>query len=318
MKPCNAPVVIFTYKREKHFRQTTEALSRCTLSKETDVYIFIDGPRSGQDREKVQAIREYAESLESKNWFGSLHIEASEQNKGLSASVIGGVDKIINKYGKIIVLEDDIIVKNNFLEFMNGALTYFQNKGNVWAVSSYTPELKILETVDDFIYANCRANCWGWASWADRWNTIDWQIKDYKEFVFCHKKRKAFNQGGNDLSRMLDAYMAGDIDSWAVRWNYAQHKAQMVAVAPRISLSRNAGFDGSGENCGKVSLEHYEDRQLDIGRFHEVEPEQDIQKELKRYYDSLYSVKLRVKKQITSLIRRIRWYVGIKRRSRII
>lgn len=316
MEQNYAPVVIFAYKREEHFRQVIEALSKCNLAKNTEVFIYIDGPKKEADTDAVQAVRSYAETIKDKQLFQDIYVEASIQNKGLSASIIGGVDKIINQYGKVIVLEDDIVVKKEFLEFMNGALNYYEQKKNIWAISAYTMPLQCLKNLDDFIYANYRANCWGWASWADRWNGIDWQVMDYKQFVFNRKQRKGFNRGGNDLSRMLDAYMMGDIDSWAVRWNYAQFKKKMLAIAPKVSLCTNTGFDGSGENCGVKQQKKEKEMQMSIGSFHEVTVKPQILEEFKKHYDTLYPVKLRVKKQMLSIWRRVRWSIGIRRRRR--
>lgn len=308
MEKNYAPVIIFAYKREEHLKQVMKALKRCELADKTEVFVFIDGPKTENDQEAVKKVQEYAESLYEEKWFLTLNIEKSEINKGLSKSIIGGVTKVINQYKKVIVLEDDIIVKSNFLVYMNKALDFYEKNKSIWSISGFTPQLKSLKTLDDFIYKNYRGSCWGWASWADRWNQIDWEVKDYKSFMFNTKKRRMFNRGGNDLSRMLDAFMVGKISSWAVRWNYMQSKLGMFSIAPRVSLCSNVGFDGSGENCGKMKNDSEELLEADsIGEFHELKIDKKIISEFKQYYDTLYSLKLRLKKKVVSFARRMRY-----------
>ena len=55
----------------------------------------------------------------------------------LAASIIGGVTEVLDQYGKIIVLEDDLAVSEDFLQYMNDALDYFANDARVWSVSGY-------------------------------------------------------------------------------------------------------------------------------------------------------------------------------------
>lgn len=59
-------------------------------------------------------MRGYVKSIKG---FKSIHYTFSENNKGLADSIIGGVSQVINQYGKVIILEDDIVLSNNFYHF---------------------------------------------------------------------------------------------------------------------------------------------------------------------------------------------------------
>ena len=65
--------------------------------------------------------------------FKSVYVIESDKNNGLANSIIKGVNDIIKKFGKIIVLEDDLIVSQYFLDFMNRSLSlYKENKYMVY------------------------------------------------------------------------------------------------------------------------------------------------------------------------------------------
>ena len=107
-----APVIIFTYNRLEHTKQTIEALMENYLADKSDIYIFSDGPKGEIDEKEVSNIRQYINSLMG---FKSITIVESKSNNGLANSVIQGVTEVINKYGKAIVLEDDIVTSRYFL-----------------------------------------------------------------------------------------------------------------------------------------------------------------------------------------------------------
>ena len=94
---------------------------------------------------------------------------------------------------------------------------------------------------------------WSWATWVNRWNNVDWSIKDYNEFKNDRKAQKLFNRGGDDLTNMLQLQVEGKIDSWAIRWCYAHFINNAYCVYPVKSLVDNIGHDGTGVNCGKTN-----------------------------------------------------------------
>jgi hypothetical protein len=245
-----APVIIFVYVRPEHTIKTIEALSINRLAKETNVFIFSDAPKNDKVIDKVKEVREYIDSLQNRKLFKSITIKKAEENMGLANSVISGVNEIINEYGRVIVVEDDLITSVDFLEYMNDALEYYENDNEIWSISGYTFKIDIPKNYKSDVYISYRGCSWGWATWRNRWNKVDWDVKDYEEFKLNNKLRKKFNRGGRDMSDMLDNQMAGKIDSWAIRWCYAQFKLDMLTVYPIVSRVKNIGLDGSGTHSG--------------------------------------------------------------------
>ena len=232
-----SPIVIFTYRRLIH--RTIDSLLDNELAKDSDLYIFSDGSKNEKDLEDVMETRKYLQTIEG---FKRIKIIESPNNKGLANSIIDGVREVLDKYGKIIVLEDDLIVSNDFLEYMNTALDFYQNKESIWSISGYGPNLPCLKNYDDDIYLSVRPSSWGWATWKDRWDSIDWDIKDWDIFQKDKGLIEQFNLGGNDMNKMIQLQMLGKIDSWAIRWGYNQFKYNKYTIYPRKSKVINDGF----------------------------------------------------------------------------
>lgn len=245
-----APIVLFVYNRPKHTQDMIEALAKNNFAKESDVYIFSDNTKKEKDIENVRKVRTYIDSIKQKNWFANVYIEKAEKNKGLAKSVINGVTRVINKYDKVIVLEDDLIPSKVFLEYMNKALDFYEKKESIWSISGYNIPIQIPKNYKFDIYLGYRGCSWGWATWKDRWNTVDWKVSDYKEFKNNYKKRKQMNRGGPDMAQMLDSQMQGLCDSWAIRWCYEQSKQNKYTIYPVKSLVINQGLDGTGTHSG--------------------------------------------------------------------
>jgi GR25 family glycosyltransferase involved in LPS biosynthesis len=234
-----APIVLFTYKRLDTLKQTVDALKKNNLALESDLYIFSDAARDTQDAEAVTAVREYLKSIDS---FKTVTIYESLLNKGLATSIIEGVSQILKDHENVIVLEDDLVSTTNFLDFMNHSLQNFNNEENVFSISGFSFNLQLDDEYTYDTYFLNRGWSWGWATWADRWSKIDWEILDYNLFVKNNNAQKAFAKGGSDLNGMLKKQMNQNLDSWAIRWFYNQFKLGGLTVYPVKSKIINEGF----------------------------------------------------------------------------
>ena len=243
-----APIVLFVYNRPDHTEKTLNALNSCALASESKLFVYCDNYKKEKDKENVLKVRKYIDDFSADSEFEKVHVIKAEKNKGLAKSIIEGVSDIINKYGKVIVLEDDLEVSNDFLEYMNGALDYYENQENIWAISGYTFPMKALASYPHDVYLCGRGCSWGWATWKKEWETVDWQVSDYNDFKFNVVARGKFAKWGNDLPTMLDSYMYGKTQSWAIRWCYAAFKQDKFTVYPKFSRIKNNGTDGSGTN----------------------------------------------------------------------
>lgn len=241
-----APVVIFVYNRPIHTRKMIEALSKNDLAFDTDVFIFSDASKDNSHQKDVEKTRNYIDSIAKEKLFKNVNIIKTSKNKGLAKSVINGVSTIIEKYGEVIVVEDDLVTEPEFLSFMNDSLKFYKKNKKIWSISGYSLPIKIPRNYKKDVYLSPRGSSWGWATWDNRWEKVDWEVSDYYSFKKDNKKKSQFNKGGRDLSDMLALQMTGQIDSWAIRWCYTQFKLDMYTIYPVKSFVRNIGLDGSG------------------------------------------------------------------------
>lgn len=249
-----APIILFAFNRPDALKNTIQSLLQNEEARESDLYIFVDGPRANKEgeEEKVKEVQEYVKSIDG---FKSLQYTFSEKNKGLGNSIIAGVSQIISQYGKVIVLEDDLVCSKNFLSFMNQGLDLYEAEPKIYSVCAYTDKVKVPTTYAYDAYVCTRSGSWGWGTWKNRWENIDWELKDWKA-VSSHRRK--FNQwGGSDCFKMLNDWRTGKNNSWAIRFCFNQYLNDKLSVFPIISKIGNLGFDGSGTNCKKWTRNKY-------------------------------------------------------------
>lgn len=249
-----APIILFVYNRPLHTQYTVEALKKNYLANESDLFIYSDAPKKEKSIENVAEVRKYIRTIEG---FKRVTIIERDKNWGLANSIIDGVTKTVEKYGRIIVLEDDLVTSPYFLLFMNRGLEFYQNNYKIMSISGYAlppTYMKFPKNFTDDVYLNYRNSSWGWATWANRWNLVDWDIEDFHQFMSNPEQQKLFNRGGEDLTNMLKSQMEGKIDSWSIRFSYAHFNQRMYSICPRYSYVNNIGNDGTGTHCGKTNI----------------------------------------------------------------
>ena len=101
----NAPVIIFCYRRK--IENLIKSLLKNKEASSSELFIFSDGFKSNHDKKDVLKLRKTLKKIAG---FKSVNIFESTKNKGLANSVISGVNFVIKKFKKVIVLEDDLRV----------------------------------------------------------------------------------------------------------------------------------------------------------------------------------------------------------------
>ncbi len=248
-----SPIVLFAYKRADKLKQCLEALEKNNDTEKSDIYIFCDGPKNEKEYQDVQEVRKYLTVYKQDSSFKKVEIIKNTVNKGLANSIIDGVTEVINIYGRVIVLEDDIITTNDFIRYMNGALEFYENFHQYGSISAYTLPIEGLKKYEKDVYVTRKGDCWGWGTWKNRWEKVDWAVSDFESYSKNKKIRKQFESLQTGIDHMLEMQVCGEIDSWAVRWCYFLFKNNLLTVYPKASRSFNIGVDGTGTHCGNIS-----------------------------------------------------------------
>ena len=297
-----APVLLFTYKRLDVLKRTVTALQQNLRASESELFIFSDAAKSFNDEIEINKIRDFIKAIDG---FKNIYIYEADKNKGLANSIIDGVTLVINKYGRVIVLEDDLLTSPNFLLFMNQCLEHYKNNNQVFSVSGYSFPLK--DDRNNDVYFTKRSSSWGWATWKERWNKVDWDVTDYKYFKNDWKKKRAFNRMGSDLSSMLEEQMDGKLSGWAIRWVYHQFKQDLFTVYPKVSKVRNIGF-GKGATHTFDYFNRYETKLDESGKqqFNFIEPyvDRNILKKFLTKYSIITRAKYKIFNTLASIFNR--------------
>ena len=245
MSSRKAPVVLFAYRRPIHTQRVIDALLANSEAVDTDLIVFVDGPKSPAEKQSINEVLAVFSSL---TGFASIDVKSSPKNLGLARSVIQGVTSTLEQHDRVIVLEDDILVSPYFLEYMNSALKIYENEEAVASVHGYTYPIE-LELPPSFFIRG--ADCWGWATWRRAWKKFNPDGKDLLKRLEKSGQTNDFDFNGSArYTDMLRDQISGKNDSWAVRWYASAFLENMLTLYPGDSLVRNIGLDGSGTHSG--------------------------------------------------------------------
>jgi hypothetical protein len=240
----SAPVAIFAFRRPEHTQRLIESLRANPETDGTEFVAFCDGPRTERDRPFVDATR----AVLRRSGLPRLELVERERNLGLAASVIDGVTRLCQAHGRVIVLEDDLVVSPTFLGFMNGALEAYADEKQVFQVSGFMFPVE-LPTAAAALFLPF-TNSWGWATWDRAWRHFDHGAAAYWQLARDGALRRRFDLGGRYyFFEMLRRQVRGEIDSWAIRWYLSVFMRDGLTIFPRRSLVENAGFGGDATHC---------------------------------------------------------------------
>ncbi len=241
-----SPIILIVYNRPEHTKKTIEALKSNTLASKSILYIYSDAPKREEDEKKVKQVRELIHNIEG---FREIYVIERERNFGLANNIIEGISELLSKFDKVIEVEDDFLTSPEFLTYMNYFLDKYRNNGEIFSISGFNyPKtvMKIPSKYEYDVYFSERAGAWGFATWRNRWNKVDWEVQDFDKFLKNKSLQRKFNEMGEDRTDMLKAQMAGLIDSFAIRWDYAHFKNNKYCIFPIRSYVENIGMDGTG------------------------------------------------------------------------
>lgn len=243
-----APIALFVYNRLIHVRQTVEALQKNFLATESDLIIFSDAPKN---KEKVDAVLDVRNYIQKIDGFKSVTIVERNSNFGLARSIIEGVTSIVNDYGRIIVLEDDLVTSPYFLKYMNDGLNLYESNDSVASIHGYVYPIDGLP--ETFFLRG--ADCWGWATWKNKWSMFQPDGVMLLDELKRRNMTKRFDFNGTySYSKMLADQISGNNNSWAVRWHASAFLKNKYTLYPGKSLVLNIGNDGSGTHCRETEV----------------------------------------------------------------
>ena len=276
-----APILLFVYNRPEHVRRNIQALLKNELAAESELFIYSDAAKDETSQAAVKEVRAFIRSIQG---FKKITITERAENWGLARSIIDGVTTQINRYGRVIVLEDDLVVAPHFLQFMNDALETYRDEERVGHIQAcdftHDPSLP-----DTFLIK--WTGSWGWGTWDRAWKHFNADGKALLTELESRKLTYTFDFNGKyGYTRMLRRQIEGKNNSWAIRWNASLFLKGILSLNVGKSLVQNEGFDGSGTNCGGGGLyasELYMER-LPVKKISPIEENIQARNAYVRYY----------------------------------
>ncbi len=236
-----APVALFAYRRTDHLAMTLDALECCPEFSQTPVHVFSDGSRDDAAAVDVADVRRMLSARARPN----MTIIEAPQNRGLANSVIAGVSALCEQYGRVIVIEDDLVASPALLSWFNKALDRYADAHQVWQVSGHQFAVPAFQRRREAMFLNFSTS-WGWATWSRAWKGFDPSASGWQAVTQDAALRRRFDlDGAYPYSQMLEQQMAGKMDSWAIRWWWSIFRAGALSLFPPRPLIANIGQDES-------------------------------------------------------------------------
>lgn len=232
----STPVLIVAYSRQEN---VVRLIKNLHVQGVKNVYLAIDGSKNG-NAELQSKIESSALSLADQLGI-EIIIWKRDVNLGPAVSVITAIDWFFENVNAGIILEDDLFLSSDAVQFFQGSLESFQYAENIFMVtgSNYfenvTSQLDLVTTHYPVI--------WGWATWADRW-------RDYRTSlnrIHRVRVRGSFSEQWFwkiGARRCLD----GIKDAWDIPLATYQLSVGKMTILPPVNLISNRGADDFAGN----------------------------------------------------------------------
>ena len=237
-------LLVFAYKRVFHLRQTLQGLALNHGASTLPLRIYIDGPRTESEIGDISDVVSVSKQC---SGFRSLQVIERPTNLGLYASLTLGISEALQEYESVLVFEDDHYTSPWCIRYLLDGLLTYQYHPKVASIHAYTPPVK-KDLPETFFMRG--ADCWGWATWRDKWLIFRHDSKNMANEIKIRNLRAQFDLNGNEpYYKMLCDRASGNNNSWAICWHASCFLANKLTLYPGKSLVRNIGLDNSGENC---------------------------------------------------------------------
>ena len=240
-----APIALFAYNRPDHMARVVEGLAKNREAAQSKLFVFSDAPKTASAKERVAQVRALARVIDG---FSSVEVVEHTTNQGVARSVIQGVGQLVERFGKVIVLEDDLLPSQYFIEYMNASLEKYEADERVISVHAYSYPVKARLEETFFLRG---ADCWGWATWKRGWDLFSADGRILLRNLEDRQLTNAFDfDGCYPYTQMLRDCIDGKNDSWAIRWHASAFLLGKLTLYPASSQVQNIGADGSGLHVG--------------------------------------------------------------------
>ena len=219
------------------------------------MFIFSDAPKDEASTAGVEEVRKYIHTV---NGFASVEIIEREENYGCSKNIILGVTRLTYEFGRVIVVEDDILTSPYFLTYINEALELYKNDERVGVVSGFLyPCYREIEATLPQSFFMYGVGSWGWGTWRRAWQGYDYDAWRLLKKIRSAGRENEYNFGlkNKPKSTTLAAQGLGRVDTWDYQLEASEFIHSRITLYPGRAMTNNIGCDGTGEHCGPTEYD---------------------------------------------------------------
>jgi hypothetical protein len=250
---CQTPVLLIFFNRPDTFRQVFERVKQV---KPKYLILAQDGARNKKDEQGIAECRKIAEEV---TWDCEITRDYAETNLGCGYRPQSAISMALNKYEKVIILEDDVIPSISFFRYCEELLTRYENDDRI----AYISGLNHFETWDcgnyDYFFSRA-ASIGAWATWKRTWEKYydyyvegindDYLLKLYKYQIGnadAYEGRVAALRTANKSK-----YSKDKLSFWDTQWGFAEFTQNMLAVVPRKNMICNIGVGELSTHASEI------------------------------------------------------------------
>ena len=264
--PEMAPLLIATLNRYEHFKDCVSSLAMCKSAGETELYIALDYPLEESHWQGYNRICKYIPKI---SGFKEIIVIKRTTNYGTNKNFSDAINLLFERYRKIIISEDDNIFSQDFLDFINKGLNFYQNREDIFSISGYQYPIQIPQSYGQDVYLWQGYSAWGVGVWRDKWQKVIWEreeaLKIIKNFLKSYKSIYNYHNVANHYIpaklRMIEQNRIHGDGYFCLH----QYRNRMYSVFPVVSRVRNMGHDGSGTGCGHMEDDIYAKQEIYSG-----------------------------------------------------
>lgn len=250
----NTPILFETFARPQYARQVFDAIKSAQPKK---LYFYSNKGRTEKEGE-VECNEEIKSWAKEVDWDCELHTYFREDYADIYTSLKGALDWVFENEVEAIILEDDCVPTSAFFSFCDQMIEKYRNEPKVWCISGdnyigYKPENA------DYFFSQYHF-MFGWASWRDRWNKIEWDTLDVENFINSKIAYDLFRTKKQAKSREKELWFfkkkVETTKCWDYAFGYVIDKNKGVTVHPNEHLVTCVGMWGTHNKAVRETMFH--------------------------------------------------------------
>ena len=253
MTHADVPVLLIGFNRPTSMRRVIESIRSAAPR---IIYFAVDGPRPhvASDPDLVHQTQLLVNELD---WECEVHTLFRDVNLGCGHGVSSAISWFFDNVESGIILEDDIVVGQDFFPFVTEMLDRYAQDPRVFAVtgSQRIPQ-DVVRTDRGYRFSSI-PQVWGWGTWRDRWQNYSLDISGWRKelppgrlFTAVGKSPAAFAL----WSANFDLMARKAIDTWDLQLVYCAMRQGALTVTPNVNLVENIGWGPDSTHTQAVPI----------------------------------------------------------------